>query len=325
MSWISNLWSLERVTDLDGLAYHIVDVFTERAFAGNPLAVVLGAERLAAAQMQAIANEFQLSETAFPLLPDASQEAADAGADYLLRIFTPDTELPFAGHPSIGTAWVLQQLGWFGAGNVVRDVMQLCGEGLLSVTVDADGATLAGGPPRVGQPIDPLPALAAVGLGEKDLSGEAVRVASTGLAYAIVPVSADALGRSEPDIVRLRRDFSYPSDATGVYVVSWVESVRHVRARMFAGDIGSPEDAATGSAALALGAYLGACGLLTAGTSHIEVVQGVEMGRPSLLHVACDISGDEQTVRVAGKVARVATGHIAIPAIPPEAHDASNS
>jgi trans-2,3-dihydro-3-hydroxyanthranilate isomerase len=144
------------MADRERLEYHVVDVFSERAFAGNPLAVVMGGEQLATAQMQAIASEFQLSETAFPIHPTSSSAAAEVGANYQLRIFTPDTELPFAGHPSIGTAWVLQQLGWFGPG----EVGQLCGEGLLPLSVDVNGATLTGGVARVGEPIDPAAALA---------------------------------------------------------------------------------------------------------------------------------------------------------------------
>jgi len=292
------------------LEYHVVDVFTEQPFAGNPLAVVLGSGQLGAEQLQLIAAEFQLSETAFPLRPTDSLEAARVGADYQLRIFTPDTELPFAGHPSIGTAWLLQQLKWFGPG----EVRQLCGEGLLPLSVDAEGATLTGGAPRVGEPIDPLAALAALGLAPEDLRGEAVRVASTGLSFAIVPVVADALGRCEPDIARLRRDFSYPAAATGIYVVAWGNSPLCISARMFAGDIGSPEDAATGSGALALGAYLGNSGLLPEGTSTVEITQGVEMGRPSTLRVSCDVANAVvQGVRVTGKVVPVATGQIAVP------------
>ena len=302
---------------MHGLEYHVVDVFTERPFAGNPLAVVLGGEQLVTEQMQAIASEFQLSETAFPLRPSDLPEAARVEADYQLRIFTPDTELPFAGHPSIGTAWLLQQLAWFGPG----EVRQLCGEGVLPLSVDADGATLTGGAPRVGEPIEPRAALTALGLTQQDLRGEDVRVASTGLSFAIVPVSADALARCEPDIARLRHDFSYPAPATGLYVVSWGDSPLRISARMFAGDIGSPEDAATGSGALALGAYLGASGLLPDGASTVEVTQGVEMGRPSNLRVSCDVTHREvQRVRVSGRVVPVATGQIAVPARP-EADD----
>ena len=91
------------------LTYHIVDVFTDEPFSGNPLAVVLDADHLSTDQMQRLAAEFQLSETAFPLTP--SQADMKLGANYRLRIFTPVTEIPFAGHPSVGTAWLMRELG----------------------------------------------------------------------------------------------------------------------------------------------------------------------------------------------------------------------
>ena len=92
---------------MERLEYDVVDVFTDTAFAGNPLAVVQGADGLETRQLQAIAREFHLSETAFPL--DAGVDEVAGGATYALRIFTPEAELPFAGHPSIGTAWLLAQ------------------------------------------------------------------------------------------------------------------------------------------------------------------------------------------------------------------------
>jgi trans-2,3-dihydro-3-hydroxyanthranilate isomerase len=96
------------------LRYEIVDVFTGTAFAGNPLAVVLDADDLSGEQMHALAREFNLSETAFPVSP--SRADREAGADYRLRIFTPAMEIPFAGHPSVGAAWVMARLGRVGAG-----------------------------------------------------------------------------------------------------------------------------------------------------------------------------------------------------------------
>ncbi len=107
------------------LTYDVVDVFTDRAYAGNPLAVVHGGVGLSTAQMQLIAGEFNLSETVFPLPPTTPD------ADYRLRIFTPCLELPFAGHPSVGAAWVLAQDGLIGPGDVVQE----CGAGLLPVHV----------------------------------------------------------------------------------------------------------------------------------------------------------------------------------------------
>jgi len=293
------------------LAYYVVDVFTGRSFAGNPLAVVLGAEDLNSAQLQALAREFNLSETAFPLRPSAIESAR--GVDYRLRIFTPVTELPFAGHPSVGAAWVLRKLGWFDA----QDVTQGCGEGDLPLVVSPSGAELTGGRPCASGPIDSADALAAVGLCHDDLDaalGAPPRVCGTGISFAVLPVRPDALARCDPDPVGLRA-FAHPiSDATGVYVVAWDGSTATARARMFAGDIGVPEDAATGSAALALGVWLAVSDLVSDGSFAYTVLQGIEMGRPSRLECVLEVGdGAVRSVRVRGDVVEVAHGQIAIP------------
>jgi len=116
-----------------GLEYYVVDVFTSVPYAGNPLALVLGADHLTTEQMQQMALEFHLSETAFPIAPTDDERAR--GVAYRLRIFTPEVELPFAGHPSVGTAWVMARLGRVPVGTVV----QACGAGELPLTVAPDG------------------------------------------------------------------------------------------------------------------------------------------------------------------------------------------
>jgi trans-2,3-dihydro-3-hydroxyanthranilate isomerase len=288
--------------------YVVLDVFTSRAYAGNPLAVVMDAEGLSGAQMQTITRQFNLSETAFPLTP--SHEEREAGADYVLRIFTPGSEVPFAGHPSVGTAWWLAQCGRIPTG----EVGQLCGEGLLPVEVTPTGATLTGGPPVVSAPRDPLLALAAVGLDARDLVRPDMWIASTGLPFGYVFVTDDALARCRPDITVLREEFAHPQPATGVYVVAWDSVRQHVRARMFAGDIGSAEDAATGSAALGLGALLAAEGELAEGAHEVTIDQGVEMGRPARLVVTCEVAAGAATrLRVTGEVVKVAEGRILVP------------
>ena len=290
------------------LPYAVVDVFTSQPFSGNPLAVVLDAEGLSTEQMQKIAGEFNLSETAFPLRP--TDEERSEGADYTLRIFTPDVELPFAGHPSVGSAWWLTQLGRIEPGVV----HQKCGAGLLPIEVDETSARLTGGDALVSDPVVAGPALAAVGLVEADLVDREVRIASAGLAYAIVFVTPGALARCRPDIGVLRESFSYPSPATGVYVVAWDGIARHARARMFAGDIGTPEDPATGSAALALGALLVARGECAEGVSTFTLDQGVDMGRASRLEITCHVaSGITKSLQVSGSAVLIAEGHIAVP------------
>lgn len=295
------------------LEYHVVDVFTDIAFAGNPLAVVLGSDDLSTEQLQALAREFHLSETAFPQRPSDAERSA--GADYRLRIFTPEVELPFAGHPSVGTAWLLHRIGRLPEGTV----RQACGAGLLPLHVGqgGDAVTLTAGEPLPGPATDPAEALAAVGLATGDLLGPEPAVASAGLAYVVLPVQVEALRRAEPDLARLRRLFRYPQEATGVYLVAWDDpslAPSQVRARMFAGDVGVAEDAATGSAAVAFGAWLPGAYALADGPHRIDVVQGVEMGRPSRLLVDVDVvAGSAREVRVTGQVVPVASGRVAVP------------
>ncbi len=241
------------------LAYQVVDVFTGTAFTGNPLAVVLDTDGLSTAQLQALANEFNLSETAFPQRSEV--------ADYRLRIFTPATELPFAGHPSVGAAWVMAQLGRVARGPVTME----CGAGVLPLQVGDDDVTLTGGDPTLSGPLDAAPLLAAVGLDAADLAGEP-RLAGTGLEWVCLPVRDDAVARSRP------ADLSaVPGAGVSVYALDG----REAHARVFAGGVGVAEDPATGSAALALGVHLAGSGLLTGA---YVVRQGFEMGRPSVLH-----------------------------------------
>lgn len=290
------------------LPYVVIDVFTDQPFSGNPLAVVLDAEALSTQQMQQIAGEFNLSETAFPLRPTDAERSE--GADYTLRIFTPDVELPFAGHPSVGSAWWLAQIGRVEPGVV----HQRCGAGLLPIEVDERSAKLTGGAASVSEPISPGSALAAVGLDDSDLVEPHAQIASAGLAYAIVFVTPEAIARCQPNISVLRESFSYPSPATGVYVVAWDAAARHAQARMFAGDIGTPEDPATGSAALALGALLVARGECPDGVTTFTVEQGMHMGRASRLEVTCDVaSGITQSLQVSGGAVLIAEGRLAVP------------
>jgi trans-2,3-dihydro-3-hydroxyanthranilate isomerase len=278
------------------LAYEVVDVFTDRAYAGNPLAVVLDADELATEQLQAIAREFNLSETAFPM-------QADDSADYRLRIFTPTTELPFAGHPSVGAADVMQRLGRVARGRVV----QSCGAGLLPLDIGDGIITLTGGAPQWTEPLDPAPLLASVGLGPDDLAGTPRR-AGCGIDFTYLPVRPEALARPHVDL-----DAIAALGGAGLSVFAWDGST--ARARVFAAGAGVPEDPATGSAAVGLGVHLVVSGLAaTDGETSYDVVQGVEMGRPSLMRCAVVAAGGRPVeARVSGSVVPVARGEIRVP------------
>lgn len=303
--------TLQGVQDRDRevleLDYDVVDVFSDRAFAGNPLAVVHGTDGLGAGALQALAREFNLSETAFP-----TPRGDDA---YDLRIFTPTTELPFAGHPSLGAAWALRQRGLVTADGL----QQTCSAGTMPVGFDADGRVrLTGGPPRVGDPVDAGAALEAVGLAASDLAGPSTRVAGTGLDFCYLLVRPDAVGRCAADVAGLRRAGAQLRGAVsgplgGIVVAAWDGGGAHVR--VFADDIGVPEDPATGSAALGLSAALVAAGLLPGeGRAEFDIAQGAEIGRPSALRCAVVAEGGRAVrCEVAGSVVPVARGTIARP------------
>lgn len=256
-----------------------VDVFADGPFRGNPLAVFPEAPRLNAEQMQAIAAEMNLSETTFVSLCES-----DA---YSVRIFTPREELPFAGHPTLGTAWVLRHLGKLTAERVV----QRSGAGDTEVTLDADAvwfrrrgeawADLRTTDPTIEQRIAAALGLdlGDVGLEPREL-GRSLNslhpaVVDAGIKHLIVPVKdVSTLERLRP-VPHLLDDLS---EAHGAYCFA-ASAAGYARARGFFPDLGIEEDPATGSAAASLGVYLSS----RIGPIDLELQQGVEMGRPSRL------------------------------------------
>src|SRR6266545_1917240 len=277
------------------LEYEVVDVFTDRPFTGNPLAVVFGADGLSGEQLQAIASEFNLSETVFVLPPTA------ADATYRVRIFTPVAELPFAGHPSVGAAVTQLRRGAVAAGTVVQE----CGAGLLRIAVSEAGtATLTGGEPTVGPELDPAPLLAAVGLGEKDFAGPPPRSAGCGLEFPFLSVVPDAVARAASDAAASRL-----ARVSQVCVFAWSAADRTAHTRVFVPALGVPEDPATGSAALGFGVWLVASGLLPGeDVSAYSIRQGVEMHRPSTLDCTVTAEGGRA-------IAATVTGRV-VPAPP---------
>jgi trans-2,3-dihydro-3-hydroxyanthranilate isomerase len=308
------------VSDPGKLRVRVVDVFTTRPFSGNPLAVVLGADGLEDRQMQAMAREFNLSETSFVLSPRAP------GADYRMRIFTPARELPFAGHPSIGTAFLLAEEGIVRLHGPVTALRQEVGIGVLPLEVHAEGGrpvrvTMTQGRPELGESYEAgqVAALAlALGLASDEVRRDLpVQVSSTGIRSLMAPVrDLDALGRIAVDARALREALPAPSDLSGLYAFVLDGSAR-VRARFFAPELGIAEDPATGSAAGALGAYLLAHGALPSQGDGLRllVVQGVEMGRPSELevHALGKPGGAPSQVRVSGSAVTVMRGEMEAP------------
>ncbi|MGY1813704.1 PhzF family phenazine biosynthesis protein [Blastococcus sp. SYSU D00820] len=287
---------------MSALDYEIVDVFAPRAFAGNPLAVVLDAGDLSTEQCQALANEFHLSETSFLSAPTAG-----SGADYRVRIFTPYTELPFAGHPSVGAAATLVRTGRLAAGTLRQE----CGAGVLDVVTDADGARLSGGRPTLEDGPDPAALAAAMGLSAADLAGLPAHVAGVGLPFTFLAVRREVVDAARPDAAAL----GALGVAHGVSVLAWDGGTATAYARVFAEGLAWGEDPATGSAALATGVWLTATGLAPAdGTASYTVRQGEAMGRPSVLACTVSASGGQVTATtVQGAVVPIAAGRIRIP------------
>jgi trans-2,3-dihydro-3-hydroxyanthranilate isomerase len=284
------------------------DVFTEVIFGGNPVAVFPDAEGLSDDEMQKIAREMNLSETTFVLPPEA-------GGDARVRIFTPAQELPFAGHPSVGTAWELVRRGMVPAREPLTRVVLELGVGPTQVDVEVrDGRPLTGaahqGPPSFCRPVPRDRTAAVLGLSAGDLDDELDPVpVGTGLTYTIVPLASQgALGRLRLDL-RLLPDFErehgepYAFAFTG-HDEPWVE------ARGLFPLAGIAEDPATGSAAGPLAAYLVNVGLLARGERRV-VLQGARIGRPSLLTVMVvgEPGGDDDVV-VGGGVRPVLEGEL---------------
>ncbi|WP_128379018.1 PhzF family phenazine biosynthesis protein [Streptomyces cavernae] len=285
---------------MTNLQYDILDVFADRPYAGNPLAVVHGGESLTDTAMQAIAREFHLSETVFTLPPTVP------GADYRVRIFTPTVELSFAGHPSIGAAWLLARRGVIGHGKV----RQQCGAGVIPVRVDDDGARIAGGRPEIGKDLDAAPLAAAVGLtvDDVDVAG-APGAAAAGAWFAFLPVHDEAVARARPDAAAL---IARTVGMVGLVLFSYSRESRRAHIRMFAPGSGVAEDPGGGSSAVALGVHLVHRGMLSPdGRSAFIISQGAEIGRTSTMDVEVRAeSGRAMETSVRGAVIAVARGEL---------------
>ncbi|MBR0695158.1 PhzF family phenazine biosynthesis protein [Bradyrhizobium lablabi] len=266
--------------------YITVDVFTDRAFGGNPLAVVLDAGGLSTAQMQAIAAEFNYSETTFVLPPQ------DAANDAKVRIFTVRSEIPFAGHPNVGTAFVL-------ATQAAKAPARLTFEekaGLVPIEILSEQGKVIGAELTAPQPLKRLgeagaaEAAACLSLSSSDVKTDrhAPQVVSVGLPFLVVEVaSRDALKRARPDAGAFAGILPrLGSDAVYFYTrdVPSSEQPLDLQARMFhPGSSGLSEDPATGSATVAAAALLADLDAARDGELRLRIGQGVDMGRPSLL------------------------------------------
>jgi trans-2,3-dihydro-3-hydroxyanthranilate isomerase len=282
------------------------DVFTERRFGGNPLAVLTDARGLDDGAMQAIAREFNFSETTFVLPPGDPRNTAR------VRIFTPSRELAFAGHPTIGTAFVLAAAGIVPP--ATRDVVFEEIVGAVPVRIDRDGmrvtrCTLSVA--QLPQPGRPLPARAALA---QTLSLEAADLLdgaqywSCGNPFNVIPVNGiDALARCRPDAAAVARTLA-DCETRSLYAVAR-EGAEAWRVRAFVQHPHFVEDPATGSAAAAFAGWLAARAPRGDGTLRYHLAQGIEMGRPSELALEIDReNGRVRAVRVGGAAVMVTEG-----------------
>lgn len=289
------------------LTYYILDVFTRDRLAGNPLAVVLKADELSDARMQAIAGEFNLSETVFVRTPKSERHTAS------LRIFTPRRELPFAGHPTVGASVLL------GLENRLSAIRLELGIGLVTSVMERENKRTGYARfslPQLPQRIDEAPDLDAVartlGLTESDIGCGDLKPGrySAGLPFYLIPVR-DARVLESISLERRGWTSVYTGDHPAVYVFTKTSGERgnDYAARMFGVGAGIGEDPATGSAAAALIGLLAEQPEYAEGNHSIRLRQGLEMGRPSVIELQLHMSeGKLQRAGIGGAAVVLAQG-----------------
>jgi trans-2,3-dihydro-3-hydroxyanthranilate isomerase len=295
------------------------DVFTDRIFGGNPLAVFPDGRGLGTEPMQRVARELNLSETVFVLPPE------DPGHTRRLRIFTPDRELPFAGHPTVGTAIVLASIGEVPVQGAETRIVFEEGVGPVPVLIRAEGGVpvfaqlSAAKLPETGPPppsVEELAELLSIHPADILNGEEAPENVSAGVPFLFIPVrDRSVLARCRVRVDLWDALLASP-EAPELYVFSHDPELpgSDFRARMFAPGLGIPEDPATGGAVAAFGGYVGARAPESDGTLHFTIEQGFEMGRPSLLHLEVDKQDGRVTVvRVGGGAVLVSEGTMEIP------------
>ena len=300
-----------------GYRYCTADVFTTVAFGGNQLAVIPDARGLTDAQMQAITREFNYSETVFVFPPEA-------GGTRKLRIFTPGAEIPFAGHPTVGTAHVLAALGEITLTGAETTIVFEEGVGPVRVTIRAEGRepvfaqlSVARLPEAGPQPPTRTTLAEILSLDAGDIVGGMMQpqALSCGLPFLLVPVkSRDAVARAR---VRLDRWEEVLKGWWAPDIMVFAKEAEHedhdIRARVFVPSMSVPEDPATGSACATLAGYLAQRDPRTDGTLRWAVEQGYEMGRPSLIEIEADLDNNQvQAIRVGGSSVLVAEGTLRV-------------
>ncbi len=300
------------------LHYELLDVFTNTRFSGNGLAVVKGAGDLSDEQMQAIAREFNQSETVF-ILP--TQNPAHSAR---IRIFTPAHELPFAGHPTVGTAVMvaINQLGTVsGQEDAIVVLEENVGPVRIGVSFRPDKQPFAEFDiPKMPSEMDHTPTndelSLVLGLATSEIGFENHRPScfEAGMPFVLIPVrNLDVIGRAIVDEKAMEKLLGTEHQEVYLYCRETVKRTSSFHARMFAPTLGIPEDPATGAAAAAFAGAVMKFDQPSRGTKKYIIEQGIEMGRPSEIHLELVVKDDGlKNVRIGGHVVKVATGVIEI-------------
>jgi trans-2,3-dihydro-3-hydroxyanthranilate isomerase len=292
---------------MSNLKFLILDVFAIDKFTGNQLAVCLNSENLSAEQMQQLAREINYSETTFITNPHL------VNGGYNVRIFTPTTELPFAGHPTLGTAFAIQQ-------EIIKHPIERINLnyqiGQIPVDINyandhPDRLWMQQQSPKFFAHLNPDDIAPILGLEPTDIDDHyPIAPVSTGLPFIIVPLnSLAAIARAK---LNLDRYYPFvadlPAQAILLFSRETVTPDRDLHVRVFTECFGIPEDPATGSANGCLAAYLAQYNYLDLADIDIAVEQGIEMGRPSLLYLRANLTTNGINVKVGGKVVKIARG-----------------
>ncbi len=297
---------------MTALHHVIVDVFAAKPLQGNPLAVVFDADGLSGAQMQALGREFNLSETAFILKPRDPAHTAQ------VRIFTPAEEVPFAGHPNIGSAFALAHHRPLPGDELLFDELA----GLVRLRLERDGGRVVGASLQAPQTLStkpaPSPAIvaAALSLAAQDVvtTTHPPIILSVGLPFAFVEIAGlEALGRVRAHLPAFDQVRDQGVMAIHAYVKTPTPQGARIRARNLSPYDGIVEDPATGSANASLTAFLAGCDPRADCDFALEAHQGIEMGRPSLLHGSAEKRGGKVAPpHLSGRCVQVMQGTISI-------------
>lgn len=281
------------------LVFEVWDVFTDVPFAGNPLAIVTGADGLSTVQMQTIAHEFNLSETIFLMAPRDPNHTARA------RIFFPTAEIPFAGHPTVGAA-----------------LMLAARQGLTHVTLEEEAGLvpvdITDGLARFQAPVTPFPHTVTIGaslaaqaldLASADIGPHSIGVHEGGPRFLYVPVKTRDVLRQARPIEPFWSKLMMAAGVDSAYLYT-----PEFSSRMFSPTAGIPEDPATGSASALLASQLRANGVINDGENHFDLKQGEDMGRPSQISLTVTARhGAIGAVHVAGRAVPISSGRIRVP------------